>query len=82
MESEQIKKIVNGQRIFFDQGKTKSYNFRIEQLFNLKAGIKKYESEILAALHADMHKPNFEAFISEIGILYEEIGVVIDHLKE
>jgi len=29
-----------------------------------------------------MHKPNFEAFVSEIGILYEEIEFVLDHLKE
>jgi aldehyde dehydrogenase (NAD+) len=82
MENLQIEKIIIAQRTFFDLGKTKPYDFRIRQLINLKSVIKKNELEIIAALHADMHKPHFEAFISEIGILYEEIEYVLAHLKE
>ena len=50
MENEQIEKIINGQRSFFDGGKTKSYHFRKQQLVNLKSAIKKNESEIIGAL--------------------------------
>jgi aldehyde dehydrogenase (NAD+) len=82
MEDEKIEKIISAQRLFFDEGKTRSYDFRVQQLTKLKAVIKKYESEILDALHQDLHKPNFEAFVSEIGILYEEIEFVLDHLKD
>lgn len=82
MENAQIEKLIAGQRSYFDSGKTKSYSFRMEQLKKLKAAIKKYEPEILDALHADMHKPRFESYISEVGILYEEIGFVMDHLNE
>ena len=82
MENAQIEKIVNAQRLFFDNGNTKSYDFRIQQLSRLKAVIKKNEPEILGALHADMHKPAFEAYISEVGFIYEEIKFVMDHLKE
>ncbi|SDB90433.1 aldehyde dehydrogenase (NAD+) [Williamwhitmania taraxaci] len=71
----------NSKRGYFDSGATRSYHFRIEQLRKLKAGIRRYESEILDALHSDMHKPRFEAFLSEIGIMYEEIDHTIKHLK-
>lgn len=82
MENEQIEKIVSGQRLFFDGGYTRAYDFRMEQLSKLKVAIRKHEPEILEALHADMHKPGLEAFISEIGILYEEIEFVMRHLKD
>lgn len=76
-----IEQAFNSKRTYFDSGATRSYDFRIEQLKKLKAGIKKYENEILDALHRDMHKPRFEAFVSEIGIMYEEIDHTIKHLK-
>ncbi|MGZ4038638.1 MAG: aldehyde dehydrogenase family protein, partial [Bacteroidia bacterium] len=81
MNAEHIDRIVKSQRIFFDSGATRSYQFRAEQLQKLKAGIKKNEVAILGALHADLHKPRLEAFISEIGILYEEIDHAIAHLR-
>jgi len=68
-------------RTYFNQGNTLSYSFRKEQLKKLKAAIKQNEKDILEALHADMHKPAFEAFTSEIGVLYEEIDFMLKHLK-
>lgn len=69
-------------REFFDSGHTKSYKFRIEQLKNLKIAIKKHEKEIIEALHIDLHKPTFEAFTAEVGVLYEEINYVIKNLRK
>jgi len=34
MENEKIEKIVSSQRLFFDEGNTKTYDFRILQLKN------------------------------------------------
>lgn len=68
-------------RHFFDAGKTKSYDFRIKQLEALRQGIQKYETEIHQALYADLRKPPFEATISEIATLYEEIDYTIANLK-
>lgn len=69
-------------RKYFDNGHTKDYGFRIEQLRKLKEMIKKNEKAITTALYKDLHKPAFEAFTSEIGILFEEINFAIKHLKK
>lgn len=81
MDEEMIEKSFNMKRKFFDDGNTRSYEFRIDQLRKLKQMIKKNEKEILEALHLDLHKPAFEAFTAEIGIMYEEINYTIKHLK-
>ncbi|SFR65431.1 aldehyde dehydrogenase [Anaeromicropila populeti] len=81
MDVLKIDKSFNKKRQFFDEGKTKGYEFRKENLIKLKNVIKKYESEIMEALYLDLHKPAFEAFTSEIGILYEEIRYTLKHLK-
>lgn len=81
MDELMIEKSFSMKRNFFDEGKTRSYEFRIENLKKLKKMIKKNEKEILEALYLDLHKPAFEAFTSEIGIMYEEINYTIEHLK-
>jgi aldehyde dehydrogenase (NAD+) len=82
MTEQEIGIIFNIHRTFFDEGNTKSYQFRKNQLVNLRKAIKKFEPEIIEALHADMHKPSFESFISEIGFLYAEIKHTLEHLEE
>jgi len=69
-------------RAFFDAGKTKSYEFRIEQLRKLKKAVHDNEAQIMAALHKDLHKPAFEVFISEIALVLDEVGHAIKHLEK
>lgn len=73
--------VFEGKRKFFDEGHTKSYEFRIAQLNKLKAMVQQNEEAVLEALYNDLHKPEFEAYISEIGVLYEEINTAIKNLK-
>jgi aldehyde dehydrogenase (NAD+) len=82
MTEEQIQQAFQSKRLFFDFGNTRKYEFRIEQLKKLKAAIKKYENEILEALQADLHKPQFEAYVSEVGFMYEELDYLISHLRK
>jgi aldehyde dehydrogenase (NAD+) len=77
-----IEQAFESKREFFDAGLTKSYEFRISQLKALRKTIVANEGEILEALYKDMHKPKFEAFTSEIGIIYEEIDYTIKHLRK
>ena len=74
--------IFSQKREYFDNGNTKSYEFRIEQLRKLKKAIKDNEADILSALKIDLNKPEFEAYTSEIGFLYEEISLTIKNLKK
>ncbi len=82
MDELKIEKSFKLKRNFFDEGNTRSYEFRIENLIKLREMIKKNEKEILAAIYLDLHKSQFEAFVSEIGITYEEINYAIKHLKK
>lgn len=69
-------------RIFFDNGNTKSYEFRIEQLKKLKVTIYNNEDSLMNAFNLDLGKPQFEAYTSEIGIIYEQINSTIKNLKK
>jgi len=80
MTPESIPQMLTQLRAFFAAGKTRDVDFRIKQLKKLKEGIRKYEPEIMASLYDDMRKPPFEAYASEIGILYTEIDHIIRNL--
>jgi len=81
MSPEPISQTLTRLRAFFAAGKTRDVEFRIAQLKKLKEGIRKYEPEIIAALYSDLRKPPFEAYASEIGILYTEIDHAIRHIR-
>lgn len=68
------------QRLVYS-GETRSLEFRLEQLDKLKAGIKKYEEQVLDALYQDLRKGEFEAFTTEIGIIYESISYMKKNLS-
>lgn len=78
---ETISKAVDKQRHYFNNHNTLSYNFRIEQLKRFKTMIKTYEQRIIEALEADLDKHEFEAYATEISIVYDEINHTIKHLK-
>ncbi|MDR7857041.1 aldehyde dehydrogenase [Tissierella sp.] len=81
MDDISIKEAFNLKREYFDNGNTKSYDFRFHKLQILKDAIKRYELEIVDALYKDLHKSDFEAFTSEIGFVYDEINYIMKHLK-
>lgn len=70
------------QRSFFNSGATRSFAFRKKALKELARSIRAHEAELLEALHKDLRKPPFEAFISEVGTVYQELHHTLDHLKE
>ncbi|MDJ0593014.1 MAG: aldehyde dehydrogenase [Pleurocapsa sp. MO_226.B13] len=76
---ESITQTIEQQREFFGRGKTKDFDFRRQQLENLKAAIKKHERGIIAALHQDLGKPELEGYV-EIAVL-QEINFALKHLK-
>lgn len=68
-------------RRFFLSGQTRSLSYRLQALNRLKEAVKKYEPELLQALNHDLHKSEFEAYATEIGIVLHEIRYAIQHLK-
>ncbi|KAF0817834.1 MULTISPECIES: aldehyde dehydrogenase [unclassified Cytobacillus] len=74
--------LIQKQRRFFTEGKTKDVSFRMEALSKLRSVIKQHEQELMDALKADLNKSEFDAYLTEIGILLEEIRFTMKHLKK
>lgn len=69
-------------RKFFDEGKTLSYEFRIEQLKLLKSAVQNKEKRIEEALKQDLGKSRTESWVTEISFVLSEIDFTIKHLEE
>lgn len=69
-------------KAFFESGATLSAEARLRALQSLYQVLKQGEGELLEALQADLGKPEFEAFLGEIGFLYEELHFCRKHLRD
>jgi len=69
------------QRQFFQTGITRDIEFRRQQLRKLRQVLIDHEREIYRALHEDLRKPEFEAYVGEMGIMLEEAKHIEKHLK-
>ncbi|MBU7583511.1 MAG: aldehyde dehydrogenase family protein [Nostoc sp. TH1S01] len=78
-ELSSIAELIQKQREFFQTGKTKDIAFRLEKLRTLKQAIIENETAILQALQADLHKPEFESYITEIVVI-KDIDYAIKNL--
>ncbi len=81
MTSEEISIILNEHKEYFHTGETLDISFRIRQLKKIKQAIKKYEKEILEALKRDLHKSEFESYITEVVFVLKSAGYAIKHLR-
>lgn len=76
-----IQNILASQRQFFNSGRTKNLEFRLENLSRLKKAIIQNEAAILEALKRDLCKSAYEGYLTEIGLALEEIRFVSRHLR-
>ena len=77
-----ILKIVNQQNTFFNSNTTKEVNFRIETLKKLKHLLKENEDKLYTAIYSDFKKSEFETYLTEISLIYNEINDSINNLKK
>lgn len=66
----------------FASGVSKSYEFRLTQLRNLKRFFVEHETALAQALGADLHRCDFEAIGLEIATAVAEIDLFISNLKK
>lgn len=76
-----IDELFAAQQRFFKSGATRSYEFRKSQLLKLRKAISENEEGILQSLKADLKKPEFEGYSSEISTLKMELNFTISHLQ-
>jgi aldehyde dehydrogenase (NAD+) len=72
-----IAEIVQAQRDFFNSQGTKDVSFRIAALKNLQTAIQENQPKIFAALKADLNKSEFEAYMTEVGLVLDETRFMI-----
>lgn len=78
----EIEKVFQKQKEFYNAGKTKNIDFRINNLKKLKAVIKDNENEIIDALKRDLGKSPFESYVTEIGMVYDELNMHIKNIRK
>ncbi|MDI3269672.1 MAG: hypothetical protein QJR00_03105, partial [Bacillota bacterium] len=71
---EEMKSLFHRQKAFFQIGLTLDIGFRSEGLRRLQEALKSHEALLGRALEADLGKPFPEAYLTELGIVYEEIS--------
>ena len=81
MTRDEIQNLLKKQRTYYKSGVTIPVKFRLEQLRNLYASIKRHESEIHDALTADLGKSHYEGFMCESGMVLSEITYMIRHTR-
>lgn len=76
-----IAALIEKQRAFFATHQTKEIAFRLQQLKKLRHAIRQYEPRIAEALMLDLHKSPQEVYLTETGIVLDELNNHIRHLK-
>jgi aldehyde dehydrogenase (NAD+) len=69
-------------RHFFNTGQTRSYQFRRQQLQNLKSAILSREKDLHDALYTDLKKSQEESWVTETGFLISEINAAVKNLRK
>lgn len=76
-----LEEIINAQREYFKSGATLDVKTRLTFLKKLKARIIAREADICSALKSDLGKSAAESYMCEIGMVLEDLGCHIKHLK-
>ena len=74
--------LLEKQKKYFDSGATRSYEFRRDQLLAFRKIILQYELDINKALHIDLKKTAEECWVTETGLLIQEINHTLKHLRD
>jgi aldehyde dehydrogenase (NAD+) len=77
----EIQNTLTRQRQFFNSGRTKDLNFRLEKLNLLKKALIQNEASIFEALKNDLSKSAYEGYLTEIGLALNEIRFASRNLK-
>ena len=69
-------------RAFYDSGATRSFFARKAALEGLLSGVIRHEDALLRAMEEDLGKSRFEGYMTEVGLVRDEIRFQLKHLKK
>uniref|UniRef100_A0A1D1Z4F3 aldehyde dehydrogenase (NAD(+)) n=1 Tax=Anthurium amnicola TaxID=1678845 RepID=A0A1D1Z4F3_9ARAE len=81
-DGESAAELVGELRHSFRTGRTRSYEWRADQLRSLVRMIDEEEEGIIEALRADLSKPEMESFLHEIGLAKNACKLALKELKK
>lgn len=81
MNHQEILNVIDSQKKFFNQGLTKSVDFRISQLKKLLAAIETNEALIIKALQKDLGRSEVDAYLGDVSGLKKSILYHIKNVK-
>ena len=70
------------QQQYFNSNATKPVSYRIQLLKKLKEVIQSNEKELYEAIYQDFGKSEFETYLTELGLLYHEINLLIKKTRK
>ena len=79
---ETLSSIVEQQRQYFSESKTKNVKFRRDQLKIFLKVLKDSEQLLIDAVWQDLHKSEFETYATELGLVYGEIELAIRKVRK
>ncbi len=77
----EISQLCRMQRAYFDRGETLQVDFRMKTIKTLREWIEAHTDAISQALQADLGKSACEAYMTEIGMVLEEISYMLTHVR-
>lgn len=77
-----MKSTIEAQRAFFNSNSTKAVEFRRAQLSALRDVVVRNEGKLEDAIQADYGKGQFDTFLTELYVVYDEIDTALQHLAE
>jgi len=78
----QYQELIRKQRRFFHSHATRSLAFRMEMLGKFRDAIQRYEPQLMQALKEDLNKSDFDSYLTEIGVVLEELRFTLKHLPQ
>lgn len=73
--------VVAGLRQAFESGKSRPLAWRKEQLGRLRALFTENTERLIAALQADLGKPEIEAYTTDLSVVVQEIDLILANLE-
>lgn len=78
--TEQIREIIQAQRVYYESGGTRSLASRKDALNRILSELERREDQIIEALAADLGKPPVEGWLAEIFFVRKEIQHILSKL--
>jgi len=79
-ENSVIDRVYQSQDKFFKTGDTHHLDFRLNQLDKFEKGLRKHEKNLQMALHADLNRNDFQSYLLEFSVVYNEIKSMKENL--